>query len=120
MADGATWPSAVASIFISGLRNIFGKKDRILLCFMIPARKSLLETVLHCVITLLSMVGSAAGREHICQAVYSAPSADPEGLWEHSASPATEPMSQSQSKHEAFPPDLSNLLLNLWAYAVLI
>lgn len=99
---------------------IFGKKDRILLCFMIPARKSLLETVLHCVITLLSMVGSAAGREHICQAVYSAPSPDPEGLWEHSASPATEPMSQSQSKHKAFPPDLSNLLLNLWAYAVLI
>lgn len=104
--------------FHKRFRNIFGRKDRILVHFMTSARKSLLETVLHCVMALLSMLGSATGRGHICQAVYSAPSADPEGLWERSASPATDPTSQSQSKRGAFPPDLSSLFPNLRAYAV--
>lgn len=54
------------------------------------------------------------------QAVYSAPSADLEGLWELSASPATDLTSQIQSKHGAFPPDLSSLFLNLWFYAALL
>ena len=61
-ADGTVWPSALTSIFISSFINVFGQRDIVLLHFMIPARKSLPETVLRYVTALLSMVGSAAGR----------------------------------------------------------
>lgn len=64
--------------------------------------------------------GGLCCRKAISQAVYSAPSADLEGLWELSASPATDLTSQIQSKHGAFPSDLSSLFLNLWFYAALL
>lgn len=60
--DGTIWPSAVTSIFTSSFINVFGQRDIILLHVMIPARKSLPETVLRYVTALLPMVGSAAGR----------------------------------------------------------
>lgn len=119
-AGGTVRPSAVTSISISSFINVFRQRDIILLDFMIPARKSRLESVLCSMSALSSMVSSAAGRGRVCQAVYSAPSADPQGLWEHSDSPAADVTSQSQSKLGAFPPDLSRLFLVLWAYAALI